>query len=36
MVELNIVNFVTIAFIAIIAIALVRFGAGAVGKKSPV
>lgn len=36
MVGLNIVNFITVGIIAILAILLVRFGASALGKKSPV
>lgn len=36
MVNLNIVNFITVAIIALLAIVLVRFGAKALGKTSPV
>lgn len=36
MVEFNVVNFVTIGLIAILFIALVRFGAKALNKPAPV
>jgi hypothetical protein len=36
MVELNIVNFVTVGLIAVIFIALMRLGANALGKRAPV
>lgn len=36
MVKFNIVNFITVAIIAILSVMLVRMGAKAVGKTSPV
>lgn len=36
MVEFNIVNFVTIGLIAVIAIVAIRFGAKALNKSAPV
>lgn len=36
MIELNIVNFITIGIIAVVAIAAIRFGAQALGKAAPV
>ena len=36
MVEFNIVNLITIGLIAVLAVVLVRFGAKALGKNSPV
>lgn len=36
MINVNIVNFITVGVIAVIAIVAVRFGAKAIGKPSPV
>lgn len=36
MVEFNIVNFITIGIIAVIAVTAIRFGSKALGKNSPV
>lgn len=36
MVEINVVNFITIGIIAVLAITALRIGAKAIGKTSPV